>query len=164
MFAHFRRVPFACGTRSMQRSPPQMVLRRPDSELSPVRLRRMRWKHQQIQVLRTLLEILHRSHRLKTLTPITFYLNFQTTRPDRPIINVPVTTSTAQPTQCPPSNCGEIRCPYGIEESFDTSGCSTCRCSNPCETSYPVYPEDHMVLASTEIYSRAKELIYREPG
>ncbi|GFW40820.1 RNase H domain-containing protein [Trichonephila clavipes] len=28
-------------------------------------------------------------------------------------------------------------------------------------TSNPVNPEDHMVLTSTEIYSRAKELIYR---
>ncbi|GIY07736.1 papilin [Caerostris darwini] len=42
-------------------------------------------------------------------------------------------TTTPEPTQCPPSNCAEIQCPYGIEESFDVSECSSCRCSNPCE-------------------------------
>ncbi|KAG8186993.1 hypothetical protein JTE90_005765 [Oedothorax gibbosus] len=46
-----------------------------------------------------------------------------------------VTTTTTAPSLdgCAPSNCADIQCPYGIEESFDINGCSSCRCSNPCE-------------------------------
>ncbi|CAL1266771.1 unnamed protein product [Larinioides sclopetarius] len=50
----------------------------------------------------------------------------------RPYVFQPA-TSPPEPTQCPPSNCANLQCPYGIEESFDISGCSSCRCSNPCE-------------------------------
>ncbi|GBN47971.1 hypothetical protein AVEN_10428-1, partial [Araneus ventricosus] len=50
----------------------------------------------------------------------------------RPYVFQPA-TSTPEPTQCPPSNCANLQCPYGIEESFDINGCSSCRCSNPCE-------------------------------
>lgn len=33
---------------------------------------------------------------------------------------------------CPPSRCGEIQCPYGIDETEDEHGCQICRCTNPC--------------------------------
>ncbi|XP_035219260.1 papilin-like isoform X2 [Stegodyphus dumicola] len=46
---------------------------------------------------------------------------------------VPLTPATTETVQCAPSNCASIQCPYGIEESFDVNGCSSCRCSNPCE-------------------------------
>ncbi|XP_055949212.1 papilin-like isoform X1 [Argiope bruennichi] len=53
--------------------------------------------------------------------------------PERRPHVAPTTTPTPEPTQCPPSNCANIQCPFGIEESFDFNGCSSCRCSNPCE-------------------------------
>lgn len=52
-------------------------------------------------------------------------------RPYRP----PHTISEVKPTEkveCPPSNCEQQRCPFGIDEFVDERGCSACRCSNPC--------------------------------
>ncbi|CAL1266786.1 unnamed protein product [Larinioides sclopetarius] len=43
------------------------------------------------------------------------------------------TSPIPEPKQCPASNCADLQCPYGTQESFDTNGCSSCKCSNPCE-------------------------------
>ncbi|XP_064484437.1 papilin-like isoform X2 [Ornithodoros turicata] len=45
-----------------------------------------------------------------------------------------VPSSTSPASACPPSNCDELRCPLGKTEIVDRSGCTSCRCTNPCET------------------------------
>ena len=52
------------------------------------------------------------------------------------------------PSDCPPSDCDEQRCPFGIDEFVDERGCSACRCSNPC---YIYQCPDHMSCA-VEVY------------
>ncbi|KAL1418936.1 hypothetical protein MTO96_005477 [Rhipicephalus appendiculatus] len=36
--------------------------------------------------------------------------------------------------ECLPSNCEELQCPLGKNQTVDHRGCVQCRCSNPCET------------------------------
>ncbi|XP_072145404.1 papilin [Dermacentor andersoni] len=36
--------------------------------------------------------------------------------------------------ECLPSNCEDLQCPLGKNQTVDHRGCVQCRCSNPCET------------------------------
>ncbi|XP_077538081.1 papilin-like isoform X3 [Haemaphysalis longicornis] len=45
----------------------------------------------------------------------------------------PLPRQTAAP-ECLPSNCEELQCPLGKNQTVDHRGCVQCRCSNPCET------------------------------
>ncbi|CAG2158354.1 unnamed protein product [Oppiella nova] len=50
-------------------------------------------------------------------------------------IQTPIPTEIKPSTKsydCPPSDCEDQRCPFGIDEFVDERGCSACRCSNPC--------------------------------
>ena len=52
------------------------------------------------------------------------------------------------PVDCPPSDCDDQRCPFGVDEFVDERGCSACRCSNPC---YIYQCPEHMSCA-VEVY------------
>ncbi|XP_075555420.1 proteoglycan-like sulfated glycoprotein papilin isoform X2 [Dermacentor variabilis] len=46
----------------------------------------------------------------------------------------PVAPPQTPAPECLPSNCEDLQCPLGKNQTVDHRGCVQCRCSNPCET------------------------------
>ena len=69
-----------------------------------------------------------------------------------PQIPTEIKPATQTPVECPPSDCEDQRCPFGVDEFVDERGCSACRCSNPC---YVYECPEHMSCA-VEVYRAEK--------
>lgn len=61
---------------------------------------------------------------------------------------MPSEVKPTEPVECPPSNCDDQRCPFGVDEFVDERGCTACRCSNPCYVHQ--CPED--MACAVEVY------------